>query len=42
MKKAYTVILEIETIEEIRRDTAINLSALIRRLLKKHLEENQK
>lgn len=42
MLKAYTVTLDHEVVEEIRQDTGINFSALIRSLLKKHLEETRK
>lgn len=42
MKKAYTVTLEYEVIEKLKKtNPTINLSGLIRRLLKKHLEENK-
>jgi len=40
MLKAYTVNLETEVVEEIKKDSAINFSGLIRSLLKAYLEEN--
>lgn len=41
MLKAYTVTLETDVVEEIRKDNPINFSKLVRSLLKKHLEETK-
>ena len=43
MKKGYTVLLDIEVVEALRkRDRFLNLSETIRVLLKKHLEDKQR
>ena len=44
MKKAYTVILETDDIDQLRNrpGPVLNLSDLLRRLIKKHIEENKK
>lgn len=41
MLKPYTVTLDIEVVEAIKKDKSVNFSALIRILLKEHLEKKE-